>query len=125
MDIFRSSSTKADKLRVTERETRKKAIIECLKIENDSNVIFYSALSQEGREDIYDRIIITAGLEKEKNDSSGSQNNNTCSGNPEKTKTRWRKNGRPERKDSGSQQKVSRAVQSGKMSPGGKGRKKK
>lgn len=118
-------ATKADKLRVTERETRKKAIIECLKIENDNNVIFYSALSQEGREDIYDRIIITAGLEKEKNDSSGAQNNNTCSGNPEKTKTRWRKNGRPERKDSGSQQKVSRAVQSGKMSPGGKGRKKK
>lgn len=96
-------ATKADKLGVREKESRRSAIMSCLSIKNDDSVIFYSALTQDGREKIYDMIVTAAGLERsmvEKNDK-----NIMSSANSDKTKSRWRKTGRPERKDSGSKQK--------------------
>lgn len=84
-------ATKADKLKVTELDAKRSMITESLGIEDDRNVIFYSALSQSGRGEIYDRIVTSAGIEQNdgKNDAAVQETNG---------KKRWRKNGKPETK---------------------------
>ena len=96
-------ATKADKLSVNETVKQRVAICGKLNITNDNDVIFYSALSQSGREEIYSRIAEAAGVENTADSETLKSNvrvqNDSSTGNKEvKVKNRWRKNGKPKKK---------------------------
>jgi GTP-binding protein len=93
-------ATKADKLGVNESKTRRSQICAGLGVENEENVILYSALDQSGREEIYTRIASAAGvadesiLEKKVPVKTRQIQEHAAAG---KTKERWRKTGRPQK----------------------------
>ena len=95
-------ATKADKLSVNETKKQRELICGKLNIADERNVIFYSALTQSGREDIYDRIADSAGVENircQQTEDGGSpiEMRDAVAGNV-KEKERWRKTGRLKKK---------------------------